>query len=91
MNLFKRRKTHNREKPINWMTVRCKNCSTDGHAYVTLVPKEEIKMRVKGYKGGMQFFARCAKCDKDIVIQDERIPKNIWNYLWEKAYFTNSF
>ena len=86
MKFFKKTKGQTRRKPLDWMTVTCRRCSTDQYEHTMYVRQTEIQIRCTGYKGKLQFFAICDKCGEEIILQDERIPKRIWNFLWAKAY-----
>lgn len=86
MRLFKRKGSRVRQKQINWLTIRCDNCSEENQPYVMYVYRSEIQIRPCGYKGRFQYYIVCTKCGKEIIIPEENISKEIRNYLIEKAY-----
>lgn len=90
MNLFKFRIGKKRE--VNWMTVKCDKCKSSGdniaydYPYIMFVDRDEIQIRPTGFKGRIQAYTTCTKCGKTVVIPEQSIPKNIWNYILQKAY-----
>ncbi len=85
-----------RKKEINWMTVKCDVCKCScgnqncEKPYVMYVDRDEIKIRPTGYKGRIQLYTHCTKCGKSVIIPETSVPKNIWNYILEKAYVSDN-
>ena len=83
---FKKTKKKRREKTLDWMSVICKDCSTEQYIHIMHVNQNAIQMRDTGYKGKLQFFVNCDKCGREIILEEEALPRRIRNFLWAKVY-----